>query len=197
MLNFPAFLSYVLVSNISPGANAILSMSNASKYPLKKSLRFNLGISIGVFIVLMLCSALSLTLLNLFPAIRPYLTWFGAAYILWLAFGLVGNSPAKGEGEKKRKSGLFLSGLLLQFVNPNTIFYGITAFTNFIIPQYSAPVILVVFCALLSFIAFICTACWTFFGSIFSKIIAKHGRLINAILAALLVYCAVSLVLSQ
>lgn len=49
MTNFTAFLFYVLISNLSPGPNTIISMSNASKYGFKKSIRFNIGIFFGVF----------------------------------------------------------------------------------------------------------------------------------------------------
>lgn len=195
MLNFLEFLSYVFVSNISPGPNAIISMSNAGKYGLKKSIQFNLGVSAGVFMVLLLCSLFSWVIFDVFPAFQLIMVWVGAAYILWLAWNTIRSDPAVESKYNKEMSNLFLQGVVLQFINPNTILYGIAVFSSFILPQYQSPFILLLFCILLSLASFFCTACWTVFGVIFQRFIAKYTKIINAVLAALLVYCAVSLVI--
>lgn len=193
MTHLPELLSYVFVSNISPGPNAIVSMSNAGMYKLRKSVLFNFGVSAGVFIVLFLSSLFSWALFDLFPALQFIMVWIGAAYILWLAWvTLKGKSSAESEHNQKT-SNLFLQGIILQFVNPNTILYGITVFSSFILPQYQSPLILILFCFLLSFASFVCTVCWTVFGTLFQKFIVKHRKIINSILAVLLAYCAVSL----
>jgi len=197
MLNLPAFLSYVFVANISPGPNTIISMSNASKFNLKKSIQFNLGVSVGAFFVLLICSFFSLTIFKVFPSIKLIMVWIGAGYILWLSWKILRSRPIAENEQSNGKSSLFFYGVVLQFVNPNTILYGVTAFTTFIIPQYNSPVILIIFSVLLSFSAFICTVCWTLFGSLFQKIIVKHGKIINVVMAILLAYCAISLILKK
>ena len=85
-------------------------------------------------------------------------------------------------------------GALLQFVNPNTILYGISVFATFIVPFYQSLLHLALFSAFLSAAAFIGTGCWTLFGSFFRGFVNRHFKLVNGILAGLLVYCAVSLV---
>lgn len=197
MLNFSAFLSYVFVANISPGPNTIISMSNASKFNLKKSIQFNLGVSLGAFFVLLICSFFSLTIFQVFPSIKLVMVWIGAGYILWLSWKILRSNPIANNEQSNENSSLFFHGLILQFVNPNTILYGVTAFTTFIIPQYNSPVMLITFSALLSLIAFICTICWTLFGSLFQKIIVKHGKIINVVMAVLLAYCAISLIIKK
>ena len=212
MFNFTGFLSYAVVASISPGPNAIVSMANASRYSLKKSLLFNVGVGVGVFFVMLLCGVFSATILNIFPSLQSVMIWVGAAYILWLAWKTFRSEPMKDENdemsdcsermekserkEKMSRSGrLFLHGTLLQFINPNTILYGITIFSTFILPYFNSTIVLVSFSGVLSLMAFLLTSCWTLFGSLFRRFVVRYGKIINVALALLLVYCAVSLVL--
>ncbi|WP_130861105.1 LysE family transporter [Bacilliculturomica massiliensis] len=198
MPNFAAFLSYVIVSNVSPGPNAVLSMSNAGKYGLRRALRFNLGIAAGVFFLLLLCGAFSLTILTVFPQIQPVMIWAGAGYILWLAWNVVKSRPEGGQQEEAGRTAgdrLFLHGALLQFVNPNSILYGISVFATFIIPNYRSPAAILLFCAFLSLAALAGTGCWTLFGSFFHRFVGRHVKAVNLIMALLLVCCAVSLII--
>ncbi len=195
MSNLLQFLSYVFVSNISPGPNAIVSMSNTGKFGFKKSILFNLGVSTGVFIVLFVCNLFSWVIFDIFPAFQLIMVWIGAAYILWLAWNTFQSKSTKENKYNKDSGNLFFQGVVLQFVNPNTILYGITAFSSFILPQYQSPFILIVFCILLSLASFFCTVCWTMFGAVFQRFIVKHTKIVNIILATLLAYCAVSLVI--
>jgi cysteine/O-acetylserine efflux protein len=71
VLNIVAFSSYVLVTTFTPGPNNIMSMSNASHYGFKKSIKFNMGIFVGFFIIIALCSFFSIALYNLIPSIKP------------------------------------------------------------------------------------------------------------------------------
>jgi len=48
---------------------------------------------------------------------------------------------------------------------------------------------------LLAFVGFSGTIAWAVFGAAFSQLLSKYGRIVNPILALLLVYCALSLFL--
>lgn len=194
MPNFLAFLSYVLVTTFTPGPNNIMSMSNASRYGFRKSIFFNVGIFFGFFIIIALCSIFSVTLYNLIPSIKPIMTYIGAVYILWLAWKTYKSKPHS-EDKSEKQTNTFLSGLLLQFVNPKVIIYGITTVSTFIVPYYRSVFALTSFSVLLAFVGFVATCCWSLFGSIFQKFLVKKDKVINIIMALLLVYCAVSLFL--
>lgn len=192
MPNFTAFLSYVLVTTFTPGPNNIMSMSNASRYGLKKSIFFNVGIFFGFFIIIALCSIFSVTLYSLIPSIKPIMTCIGAIYILWLAWKTYKSNPHS-ESNNEKNTNTFLSGFLLQFVNPKVILYGITTVSTFIVPYYKSIYILTIFSVILAFVGFAATCCWSLFGSLFQKLLKKNNKIINIIMALLLVYCAVSL----
>lgn len=194
MPNFTAFLSYVFMTTFTPGPNNIMSMSNASRYGLKKSILANVGVFFGFFIIISLCSIFSVTLYSLIPSIQPIMTYIGAAYILWLAWKTYKTTP-HGDDKNETHTNTFLSGLLLQFVNPKVILYGITTVSTFIVPYYKSVFALASFSVFLAFIGFIATCCWALFGSIFQRFLFKNDKIINVIMALLLVYCAVSLFL--
>jgi threonine/homoserine/homoserine lactone efflux protein len=116
----------------------------------------------------------------------------GAAYMVYLIIKTL--IPSK-EHEIKKNNGSFLIGALLQLINPKIIIYGITAMSSYILPYYNEMQILLFFVLLLSFVGFTGTICWALFGSLFSVLFSRHGKILNIIMAVLLLYCAVSLFL--
>lgn len=193
MPNFTAFLSYVLVTTFTPGPNNIMSMSNAGRYGIKKSLFFNVGVFFGFFIIITLCTLFSFTLYSFIPSIKPVMTYVGALYILWLAWKTYKSKPHS-EDENEKPTNTFLAGFLLQFVNPKVILYGITTVSTFIMPYYRSIFLLLIFSLILAAVGFIATFCWSLFGSIFQRFLVRNDK-VNLVMALLLVYCAVSLFL--
>jgi len=187
-------MSYVLVTTFTPGPNNIMSMSNASRYGFRKSVPFNGGVFVGFFVIIVLCSVFSMTLYSLIPSIKPAMTVVGAVYILWLAWK-TWRSKSSGGSAEGRTSNSFSSGMLLQFVNPKVILYGITTVSTFIVPYYKSAPALAAFSLLLAFVGFIATCCWSLFGSVFQRCLAENEQVINIVMALLLVYCAASLFL--
>lgn len=194
MLNIAAFSSYVLVTTFTPGPNNIMSMSNASRYGFKKSIKFNVGIFFGFFTIIALCSFFSIALYNLIPSIKPIMTSIGAVYIFWLAWKTLKSKPHSEDANQKRTN-TFLSGLLLQFVNPKVILYGVTTVSTFIVPYYKSVLVLTSFSVFLAFVGFVATCCWSLFGSLFQEYISRNYKIFNIVMALLLVYCGVSLFL--
>lgn len=194
MPNFVAFISYVFVTTFTPGPNNIMSMSNSSRYGMKNSLAFNYGISVGFFIILMLSNIFSYSLYKFIPTIKPLMTIIGASYIFYLAYRTFKSKPISNIKESK-KTNTFVKGLLLQFVNPKGIIYGITLASTFIVPYYRSIPVLVLFAMALSLIALISTIIWALFGSVFQKFMGKNYKLINTIMAGLLIYSGLSLFL--
>ncbi|NCB50603.1 MAG: lysine transporter LysE [Clostridia bacterium] len=193
-MNFAAFFSYVFLTAFTPGPNNILSMTNAGKYGLKKSFPFNVGVLLGFFAVMSCCAAFSALLYDFIPSITPVMLFVGAGYILWLAWTIWRDKP---HAEKKglAKTNTVASGMLLQFINVKVIMYGITAMSSFVLPCYRDFVSLAGFVVLLSFIGFAGTCCWALFGAAFERFFKKYSKILNAVMALLLVYCAFSMLL--
>jgi threonine/homoserine/homoserine lactone efflux protein len=192
MFPWQAFLTYIIIVAITPGPNNIMSMNNAIQKGFRKAIPFNLGIFAGFIFVLILCTVFSSLLFAVIPRIQFPMKVLGASYMIYLAVKPFLLSKKR---EAKDSNGSFFIGAALQLINPKLMIYGITAISSFILPWYTDIPILAFFIFLLSFVGFACTICWSFFGSLLSKIFSKYGRIINIVMALLLVYCAVSLFL--
>lgn len=193
MFHWFNFLSYAVVTAVTPGPNNILSMSNASRLGFRRVLPFNFGIGIGFSIVMLACAFFCNTLSALIPRIKTPMLVLGAAYMLYLAWKTLKSASAVQETPSR---GDLTAGLVLQFVNPKIYIYCIVSMEAYILPHYQGqwgP--LVFFALLLAFIGFVFTLCWSLFGSVFQVLFSKYAKITNTVMALLLVYCAVSLFL--
>lgn len=193
MFHLYSFMSFIFITAYTPGPNNIMSMSHASRLGFRKSFPFNFGILFGFTIVMALCTLFSAGLYSLIPRIKPLMLVIGAAYMLYLAWKIWSSNHEIKPEDTKGSS--FLSGCLLQFINPKIYIYGITAMSSYILPVFQGTLILTGFVLLLSLVGFSATICWSFFGSLFSKLLKEYRKLLNGIMALLLIYCAVSLLL--
>jgi cysteine/O-acetylserine efflux protein len=184
-----AFLTFTFITAMTPGPNNILALSTASQYGLRRSGGTLAGMCMGFLAVMLICAAFTLTLINLLPAITVWLTWIGAAYILWLALRIANSSPSASNSISEPIS--FWASFGLQFVNVKIIFYGITALSTFVLPyNQSMPVVMSV-SILLAIIGSVGNVCWAMAGHVFQATFQRFGKIINVILAMMLVYCAI------
>lgn len=185
------FLIYCFITAYTPGANNLLSMSNAARLGFRKSVSFNFGITMGFLIVMTVCTLFSSTLYSALPKVKFYMQLLGAAYMLYLAWK-VWKTSSDLEVESRKESS-FLSGMVLQFMNPKIYIYAITAVSLYILPLYHSVVALIVFVLILTIIGASGSYVWALFGSAFCRFFTKHTKGVNLVMALLLVYCAVSL----
>lgn len=191
MFNWVSFLTYAVVTAVTPGPNNIMSMSNGSRKGFRGAIPFNLGIWVGFSAVMLICTASCSMVSSLIPKIKLPMLIVGAAYMLYLAWETFRSSDSIEEDHSRDG---FLSGLLLQFINPKIYIYCIMSMEAYILPFYNGNYpALFGFAMLLAFIGFVFTLCWSAFGSVFKRLFSKHAKLMNTIMALLLVYCAVSL----
>lgn len=191
MFSLPQLLTYVFIMDFTPGPNNIMSMSNAGRYGLKKSIRFNFGIYAGFTIVMALSALFGNALGKAVPNLAIYMKLLGAGYMLYLAWSMARSTGDIGDGNEN--AGTFAAGFALQFMNPKGILYCITVMATYVTPYFSSVPVLLGFALLLSTISFMATLCWALFGVVFKKVFTKHARLLNISMALLLVYCAVRL----
>jgi threonine/homoserine/homoserine lactone efflux protein len=192
MFPWLSFLSYIFIVAYTPGPNNIMSMNNAKNVGFRKGIVFNFGILAGFFVVMILCLVFSTVLYALVPTIQLPMKIVGAAYMVYLVVKTL--VPSKGH-ETKSSNGSFWAGALLQLVNPKIMIYGITALSSYVLLYYQEIPVRIFFAFLLAFVGFTGTLCWALFGSLFSLLFSKHGTVVNIVMAALLLYCAVSLFL--
>ncbi|WP_186670761.1 LysE family transporter [Sporosarcina sp. BP05] len=187
-----SFLLYVFITSFTPGPNNIMAMLFANKYGFKKTLRFCFGVGAGFFVIMLLASYFNLLLHNFIPKIELPMMILGAGYMLYLAVKIVTSKNSENDDDTGKYNS-FLAGMLLQFVNPKGVLYGITVMGTFILPYHTSNVSLLFFSLFLAVVGFMGTSSWSLFGSIFQTFLSKYRNQFNVVMALLLVYSAVSI----
>jgi cysteine/O-acetylserine efflux protein len=188
-----AFLTYAILMTFTPGPNNVSASALGIRVGYRGSLPYLLGMTTG-FIVIMLCGGfLTEFLTRNYGVISPYLKWIGALYMAWLAVSLFIHSsrtkPVMRDG--------FAGGLLLQFVNPKGILYGITVYASFSGLLTGSIEKTVGSALFLTAIGFTAISTWALVGSALSRWFERPAfRLVfNIVMALLLAYSAVSIIL--
>ena len=194
-MNIAAFFSYIFLAAFTPGPNNMMAMSNAARGGFRRGAVFCIGVMLGCLLCMSLCGVFTATLSQSIPRIMPVMKWVGAGYILFLAVSVFWDKEHKGGPLRHFKPDSILTGVLMQFLNIKGILYGVTAFSVFILPHSRSLPLLALVVVILSLMAFFGTLCWAAFGAFFQRFFEKHKRLMNGIIALLLVGCAVMSVL--
>ena len=194
MTSLLSVLSYVLVSSFTPGPSNISSASMAVLHGYRNTLRYQAGLALGVFLLMVLSGLLSSTLLHSFPAFEPILRYLGAAYILYLAFALLKASYTFADNDAEPLG--ITNGILLQLLNPKLLVYAFTLFSAFLASTTPDITQVMIISLLLAGISFCATSVWAVFGTAI-KTYLHRPRLkasVNIILSLLLVYTALTLI---
>ncbi|MBO0994982.1 LysE family transporter [Bacillus sp. SD088] len=187
-----SFVIYVIINAFTPGPGNILALNTMTNYGWKRGKPLFLGIFAGYFFVQALCALFLFGLENLINPIITVLTYAGVIYILWLAYQIAISKPDNKTSEKQPS---FWIGFVLQIVNVKIFLFGVTSLTGYVMPYYSSLGLFLFFEMIIAAIGSLATLTWIFFGGLFQKTYFKHFRVINIILALLLMQCAVVLLL--
>ena len=189
----PSFLIYCFITAITPGPANLCSLSAAMHYGTDAALRQWRGLITGFFIDSMAAVLLNRLLGSVLGVYVRYLSWAGAAYILWLAWNMLRSAGADPAQETRQPS--FRTGLLVNLTNGKVILYCITTLSMFVLPYTDSWVWLIGIGVFLVFTGPACNLVWIFAGSKLKALFAGHQKTLDIIMAASLALCAVSLVL--
>ncbi len=114
--------------------------------------------------------------------------------MVYLAIKIILSKDDDKNNDENRNNSFFM-GMLLQFINPKGILYGITAIATFILPYHNSNFSLIMYSLFLAFVGFVSTFCWSLFGSVFQKFLSKYKSQFNIVMALLLMYSAVSILI--
>ena len=193
MSNLLPVLSYILISSFTPGPSNISSASMAVLHGYRSTLRYLAGLTAGVFLLMFLSGLLSTTIVRIFPSFEPIMRYFGAVYILYLAFAILKASYTFTETDSKPLG--FVHGFLLQLLNPKLLVYAFTFFSAFLTTTTKNMTSLLLVVTFLAFVAFCAASTWALFGTAIKNHL-QHPNLklvINLLLSLSLVYTAISL----
>lgn len=193
-MNWLPFLSYVCVTTFTPGPNNLLSATMGGHYGYRRTVPFMGGMFFGFFSIMLACSIGVDTVYAVLPNVEMPLRFFGAGYMLWLAWKVLKATQSDDENHQKPCS--MKDGLVMQYANPKVILYGITVTSSFIAPQISHWVLFIGSSLFLAGMAFLATSSWALLGTLFRQYLARPSihAVFNAVMAILLLYCAMSII---
>ncbi|MCF4152262.1 LysE family transporter [Dethiosulfovibrio sp. F2B] len=189
-IDMAALIPYVFITTFTPGPNNVSSAAMAVKFGLGKTWGYMLGIASGVFLLMILGGSLSGFLMELVPKLEGIMKWIGAAYIIWLAWGLVREVPH--EGGSSEGEGGFLKGMTLQCVNVKVMIYCLTLYSVFLRPLLARPLPVLMSALFLAAVCFSSVVLWALFGVGIESFLGSPGRrrALNYFFAAMLVVTA-------
>jgi threonine/homoserine/homoserine lactone efflux protein len=142
----PLFMAAVLVLNATPGVDLLLTVSRTAQSGVRAGIMAALGINVGCALHALAAAFGLAALLAWSAAAFSLLKWAGAAYLLWLAFGMlrgawrgpVATSTADAPAAPPASAAAdFRRGLLTNLLNPKVALF-MLAFLPQFIPAPSA-----------------------------------------------------------
>jgi cysteine/O-acetylserine efflux protein len=186
-----AFLLYAFSTAITPGPNNILTLNTVSRFGLKKSIKMMSGILSGIMIILSITATLSFILSRYIPELTQIAKYLGALYILYLSYKIYTSKPV--EIDSSVKEPRFSTGLINQFLNVKIILYAITSLNSFVLPYTSNLLEIIFYAFILTMISAVSLAAWAVIGVLLSDLMRRRYKLINTILALVLLESVFSL----
>ena len=180
------FLIYCVINAFTPGPGNILALNTVTNYGYKKGKPLFFGIFAGYYVVQILCAIFVYGVNSLLPNVMEVMKYIGAAYILWLAIHI---AFSKKTSENTEQSASFLKGFMLQFVNVKIYMFGVTALTGYVVRYMSSFLALLFFELIIATIGTIATCTWIGLGVLIQKVYLRYFRVINIILALILLEC--------
>ena len=198
-MNYAPMLVYVLVACITPGPNNIMCMYLGANYGFKGTRKFMIASSISFMVKMLLCGGLNLALAEVIPAAVPYVKWIGAAYMLYLALHMLYEGfraqPEEDDDGIAGGESTYKSGILLQCLNIKSWIFALSLFSIYVVPYDTTFRAVLIGTGIATAAMIASTLLWAAFGSAIRGIYRRHIRFFSVLMAASLVWCAVTAVM--
>lgn len=194
------FLFFIMASAtiLSPGPGVMMTLTNALSYGLRGTFGGILGIAVGALVVAAI-SATSLGLLLASSAIAfTILKIIGACYLIYLGIKLWRAPPFNFSEQPTHNASFgrrFLEGLVLQLTNPKPIFFFLSIFPQFIVPEKNYALQFTNLTLTYSFLAVVIHTCYAFFAIQSKHLFAsnKGSLIVNKTASATFIFFGITL----
>lgn len=187
-MNIASFLIYCIIVTVTPGPTNIVILSTVHNFGTKKAMEYTYGATIAFGLLLAISAMLNTVLIAVMPEILHIMQIIGCLYIVYLAYQIYKMDTSKSTA---KQTATFMSGFLMQFVNPKVVLFTMTVIPSFVMPYYTALSKLGIFVVCITIIGFLAFVTWILFGTIFKEFLQKYQKTVNIIMALFLVYSAI------
>lgn len=190
-----SFVAYACATTFLPGPNNVLLLTATGKYGFKRCLPLMYGIWTGLVTVMLIAGTFCGVLGNFIPQIAPVFKYVGAGYICYLAWLTFKRKPVDTEHANADQPLTFVNGFLLQFLNVKVIMLGLAAFPGYFLPLNPGPALIVLFAVTMTVCCGTGNLIWAVLGSLICPVYNRFYKVINTIMALLLLYCAAKILM--
>lgn len=201
--DLPTYLVGLILIVLLPGPNSLYVLSVAARSGTRTGYKAAAGVFTGDTVLMLLAAAGAASLLQTNPLLFAVVKYVGAAYLIWMAIGMLrsayamwtsrhqraedqraadaasgvcgatGNSGASRAGALSRERP-FRRALVVSLFNPKVILFLISFFVQFVDPSYAYPALsFLVLGFLLQFVSFLYLSVLIFSGT---RLAAAFGR---------------------
>ena len=192
----PSFLIYCYIGAITPGPANLCSLSAALRYGRGPALRQWRGLFVGYAIDSLAAVPVVYLLGTLLNDYVAYLSWVGAAYLLWMAWHML-RSAGSLVAEDDPAYPSFKTGVMVQVTNVKVIMYCLTSMSVYVLPYSRSIWPLLAVGLFLPLTGPIANLVWLFAGASMQKLFSNHRKVVDVVMALSLALCAISLVWPQ
>lgn len=134
-MNITSFLIYSIIVTFTPGPTNIVILSTVHNFGTKKAMEYTYGATIAFGLLLVISAMLNTMLITIIPKILIVMQIIGSLYMFYLAYLIYKMDTSK---STVNQTGTFMSGFLMQFLNPKVVLFTMTVIPGFILPYYTA-----------------------------------------------------------
>lgn len=183
-----AFVAFAFVTAVTPGPNNVMMLASGVNFGFFRSVPHMLGIAFGMTVLVASVGVGLGGLFRAYPLLYEVLRLVGAAYLVYLAWGIArSGAPTKSGGAGDRPLG-FVGAAAFQWVNPKAWVMALGAVTAYVpLDGYFRNVLVVAL--VFGLVVVPSVGVWAGFGTGLRRFLGSPGRVraFNVAMALLLV----------
>lgn len=189
---FISFVFYTFFMSYTPGPNNLLALDGALKLGLKGTAKFLIGIGLGFLTLSMLCLLFSEYMAAYFSSFIFVIKTVGFIYLLYLAYSVFKHNAKDAQQSNTYR---MRDGLLLQYMNPKTIVYVLTAIVTYVTTQNISFLATLSYTIIIALIGVSGAVAWAVMGLCFKKLLLKYEFIYKVSMSACLAVLAFMMIL--
>ena len=186
-MDITSFLIYCFIVTFTPGPTNIVILSTVNNLGTRKAMAYTYGATLAFGLLLVISAMLNTVLIEDIPKTLIFMQIIGSCYMLYLAYQIYKMDTSK---PTENQTSSFMSGFLMQFLNPKVVLFTMTVIPSFILPHYTATSEVTISVLTITVIGFLAFITWVLFGAIFKGFLQKHKKVVNVMMALFLAYAA-------
>ncbi|MBF0814751.1 LysE family transporter [Staphylococcus saprophyticus] len=189
---FLSFILYTFFMSYTPGPNNLLALDGALRLGIRGTLKFLIGIGLGFLTLSLLCLIFSEFMTIYFTSFIFIVKLIGFVYLLYLAYTVFKHNHKDANLSHTYR---LRDGLYLQYMNPKTIVYVLTAIVTYVTTQDMTTFTSMSYTVTIALIGVSGAIAWAFLGICFKKILLKYNTAYKIFMSLSLVVLAFMMLL--